>query len=509
MTENWTNLTDAVFHLAKARPDAPALTEGVETVTYGEFASLIAKAATYLRMRGVEPGERVGIAMMNGIDHFILLMALMRLGAVPIEMSTEVAPEALIAPAKKYAIRRIVTDPNIGPLRDVGQYNITFDWRALLADLAEDKVVARGIDELHTVNLTSGSTGIPSGVVNSHRTWLTRVEARQGIYYPQAPGKKTALPDFILTASIRNGWFFACALAPLLIGGRLIILPEYGRPIELARTIASLGDAICCATSGMCRFFLTCAATDRLLFPKLRMLEVSGLPTSAEEKRALIARVNPNFRESYGTAGFGMITSPSSKDLIEKPSSVGRPVFGVEIQIVDEAGKVLEPGVTGRLRLRGPAMSKGSVAEDQGNSATEYFRDGWYYPGDLASIDQDGYLYLTGRAADVIKRRGVQIYPPAIEHTLMAHPKIAEAVVIGRPAEAPIGEEVIAMIVPRGEIPHETIAAYCREKLSEQERPDRIFLMKELPRIAGGKPDRQQLKAFAIAQKQKREVAVR
>jgi acyl-CoA synthetase (AMP-forming)/AMP-acid ligase II len=142
-------------------------------------------------------------------------------------------------------------------------------------------------------------------------------------------------------------------------------------------------------------------------------------------------------------------------------------------------------------------MSLGYCPEDAITGGAEGFREGWYYPGEIATLDSDGYLYLKGRVADMIRRGGVDLFPPEIEEVMASHPSVREVAVVGRPVTG-MGEEVIAFVVPRGEAQHEALAEHCRGLLRPEKRPDRVFYMDSLPRLGSGKLDRGKLRKLAI-----------
>src|SRR5205814_6029446 len=163
-----------------------------------------------------------------------------------------------------------------------------------------------------------------------------------------------------------------------------------------------------------------------------------------------------------------------------------------ELEIVDEADRALPKGVAGRLRLRGPAVAAG--AESGTTAGSEAIRDGWYYSGEIAALDPDGFLLLKGRATDVILRGGSNIYPDEIEAVLTEHAAVAEAAVVGRPS-AQLGEEVVAFIVARAPIDADVLVAHCRRRLSAYKVPAEIIAVGSLPRTNFGKADRKRLAA--------------
>ncbi len=152
----------------------------------------------------------------------------------------------------------------------------------------------------------------------------------------------------------------------------------------------------------------------------------------------------------------------------------------------------LRHDAVGRIRYRGPGVATGYHLDPE--ASLERFRDGWFYPGDLAAIDADGYVCLRGRREDVIIRGGINLYPTEIEAVLSAHPAVLEAAVVPQ-ASAALGEEVAAFVVPRGPVTAEILAAWCAERLAPYKRPAVITLLEELPRNSAGKVLKARLQA--------------
>ena len=207
-------------------------------------------------------------------------------------------------------------------------------------------------------------------------------------------------------------------------------------------------------------------------------------------------RISPELYDVYGSAGCGILSALGPKEMVSRGNTVGRVIPFAEVEIVDRQGNSLPPGSTGHIRCRGPAISSGFYSESDNAAGTEGFRDGWFYPGDLGAFDEGGYLVLKGRSSDLIVRRGIEIQPTEVEAVLSEHPSVAEAAVCGRPSPA-IGEEVVALVVARGESQHEELSQYLIGRLPQEKLPDRIIYAKSLPKTNTGKVNRQEVKAMA------------
>jgi acyl-coenzyme A synthetase/AMP-(fatty) acid ligase len=491
----WENITDPVFHYARERPQAPAFHEGHVTLSYAALALLVGKAAVHLDRLGIRAGDRVAISLTNSIDHFILTLGLLRLGATTVEIpydSRGAPPAELLG---QFAIGRIFLEAGTAPVIGVASVSVDAGWRGEIEQASGDRRYAGSGDDIFTISLTSGTTGAPKGSLASHRQYFQRMLTSTEPFAPSGVFSVERPAAFLLTSSVGFTAFFRRMVSHLFIGGPVVILPELMHVIDLVKAIGAWGDALCFVPSALCRVLIGCAPSRGLLFPRLRALVAGGGFLYAEEKLAVLARVTPHFYECYGASGFGTLSVLPPDAMADRAASVGRPPSSVEVQVVGRDGNPLPTGAIGRLRCRG-TEGKGFAGETD-PEADERFRDGWYYPGDFAALDAAGFIFLKGRAADVIYRNGVELFAPDIEEVLVVHPSVAEVAIVGVPRPVR-GDEMIAIVVPCGPAQHEALAQYCRARLPVERWPDRVFYAQALPRTASGKLDRAQVKELAM-----------
>jgi acyl-coenzyme A synthetase/AMP-(fatty) acid ligase len=495
MDSRWQNLSDPLFHHAATRPDAPALIEGSESLSYGALAALVVQATIYLHELGIGQGERIGVALTNSIDHVIVQYALFRIGATLVELPAEDAPDRLAATARQYGIRTIFTEAHTPEPPGIKRIRVDLAWRSRLAGKSGDYRSLAPAEALQFIALTTGSTGIPSGWVMTHANSLRHTAFRVW-RYPEAEASRP--PAYLLTVlPMRFAWTIGSVLVHFAVGGAVVLLPEMAKIDDLLRAVMAWGDAIVTVPPNACRHFLRAAPETGLLLPKLRRLEIGGQPLYSDEKRAVLARVTPNLHEIYGTTAGGFITGLSGTDLIAHPDSVGRAQPGIEVAIVDAAGQPVPAGIDGEIRSR-PLKAERRCSESGGDAASggERIVDGWCYTGDIGHLDAEGYLYLKGRGTDLIRRNGVEIFALEIEAALVTHPAVADAAVVGLQS-ASGNDQVVAFIVKRGALAHDDIARHCRERLKPHQFPDRVFYAEELPRLPGGKVNRIRLQEIA------------
>jgi acyl-CoA synthetase (AMP-forming)/AMP-acid ligase II len=217
---------------------------------------------------------------------------------------------------------------------------------------------------------------------------------------------------------------------------------------------------------------------------RLGLVLSSGAPLTAAERARIRDVVCANFCEYYASTEGGGVSLLRPDDQVHHGESVGRPVFGVEVEIVDNDHRPLPPGELGSLRYRGPGVATGYYRDPE--ASRDAFRDGWFYPGDLAQRDEQGYITLRGRSKDVIIRGGVNIHPAEIEATLTDHPQVAEAAVVPWPSSS-FGEEVAAFVRLSGAVDPADLVEWCRGRLAPYKKPRRVFVVDDFPRNSAGK----------------------
>ncbi|HMK66942.1 MAG TPA: class I adenylate-forming enzyme family protein [Stellaceae bacterium] len=496
MQASWSNLTDAIFHYAEERPDALALVGGRDAIDFRTLARLVGSASLYLRDLGVNPGDRVGLCLTNSTDHLILSLAAMRVGAALIEMSPQLAPPDREAMVRKYGISTLFSEPDAPVVAATKSLWLDIRWREQIAQRSGDWRAPDGEREPYVILLSSGTTGLPKGMATTHRQYLARYRAAAELLAETEILSPSRPATLLLTAEVNFTGFLIFVVFQFLSGGTVVVLPRFHWTADLARALTAWDNSLCVVTPTFCRSLLAYARQHGIMFPKMRALISVGQPLFTQEKRMVAERLTPEFYDIYGSAGCGILSILGPKDAVAHGNSVGRIIPHAEIEIVDRQGNPLPAGATGHLRCRGPMISTGFYAETDASAGMEGFRDGWFYPGDLASIEAENFLVLKGRSSDLIVRRGIEIQPTEIEAVLVEHPAVAEAAVCGKPSLS-IGEEVIALVVSRGESQHEDLSQHLLGRLPQEKLPDRIIYTQALPKTSIGKVNRQEVKAMA------------
>jgi acyl-coenzyme A synthetase/AMP-(fatty) acid ligase len=225
-------------------------------------------------------------------------------------------------------------------------------------------------------------------------------------------------------------------------------------------------------------------ADGKLLMPGLRVLVSTTGKLQPEERVEVRRLVAPDLIDYYGSTATGPIAILDRIEDEKDPTAVGRFVLGMQVEVADEAGNAIGQGDVGRIRVRGPAVS--SPVQGAEEAVGEGYHDGWFYPGDLGSVDAGGVLHIHGRAADLIKRGGLMVHAQEVEQALRRHPGVTDAAVVGAPS-ADLGQEVVAFVIANVPLEIKEIIQHCRREIAPYKIPVRVFFVDDLPRNANGK----------------------
>ena len=474
----WLNIADGIFNNARRRPRHPALVEGARTITYADLAVLVCQTSVALEQIGVRQGDIVGLALADNADHAIALLAVAWIGAITLPMDVRWTAEEKRRIAAHFGARLVFVPDGEAPLPGIDTIPADATWMQRVAGNDGNCTPARRRDLPVVLSLSSGTTGTPKGPLVTHGHVLNRLLIYTiSLTFNEADRFMTATPMYF-----GAGRFMT--LAYLFLGATVVLFPPPYRPEELVAAITAHRITSIFLVPTLLRGLVDAPKQQAPLLPGLRLLISSGSSLYPEERRKILDQVSPHFYNFYSCTEGGGISLLRPQDPDQVSMSVGKIVFGSEVQIVDEHHEPVPAGASGHIRYRGGTVAD-SFYRNQEESA-KAFRDGWYYPGDLGRFDEEGYLYLTGRAKDMIIRGGVNIYPPEIEQTLLLHPAVAEVAVIGWPSQMR-GEEVAAFVVRRFAVSDEELLAHCRQHLARYKVPKGVFFVDALPRSGMGK----------------------
>ena len=470
------NLAAAQDEHARLRPAAEALIDGALRLTHAELADAIARTATHLRSLGAETGTLVGMALGDHATHVIVMLALARIGAVMLPLDHRWTAGERERVAAHFSAALILIEPGC-PVTGVPNIEVDAAWAQAVAAAAPDRQVAPGGSTPLLVSLSSGTTGRPKGPRITHDHFVARFRTHWvNLGFVAADCYVCATPLYF-------GGGRTFVWSTLYMGGKVVLAPPPFDPPALLQTLADEAASMLFLVPTQLRRLLAEHADAPALL-HLRLLFSSGAPLTRDERIAIRAHLNPRFCEYYASTEGGGVTLLTAPDIDGHADSVGRAVHGVDVQVVDDRHQPLPAGSVGLLRYRSPGCATGFYLDEA--ASNDAFRDGWFYPGDLAQLDAAGYLTLAGRAKDMIIRSGINIYPEEIETTLRGHPDVRDAAVVGVP-HATRGEEVVAFVVLSRVVSQQELSDWCAQRLAPYKLPRQFEVLDTLPLNSSGK----------------------
>ncbi|TDI55169.1 MAG: long-chain fatty acid--CoA ligase [Alphaproteobacteria bacterium] len=475
------NITDVLSEHAHNRTEHPAIEDGERIVTYGELDGLVDAAAANLHAAGIEPGDTIAILLDDSADHLIILCALAQVGAVLFSLNSNASKVELENSIASVPVKAVIS---LGPrLSDDGLLWLRAKDICQPAARPFDGKSA-GNDDPLMLNQSSGTTGAPKSFLHSHAAmldWMARNIEVQGWSREER---------FLCLSAMR---FSDCRNISLCIlrFGATVVIQRCRTMDELAVFVRGKHISYLKLTPSHMASMLEYAAGKEILFPDLRAMVVASAPVTHLQRLAARERLTPSFCEQLGSNETGPLVFGNPADQDAYPDAVGRIVEGVEAQIVDDEGRPLPAGEVGQVRFRGAGYPTHYIDDPQASARA--FRGGWFYPGDLAALNEEGYLFFKGRADDIINNAGAKFYPIEVETALLEHPDVNEAAVFGWP-HARVGEVAVACVVVNPETSEKNLQTFCRQRIAGYKVPHYIEILAEFPRNAMGKISKLEIK---------------
>lgn len=485
-------MTNFARELASARADAPhrpAVHLDDLTLTYAQLDEAVARAAGLLRAHQVGEGDRVGLQLPN-VPYFpITYFAALRLGAVVVPMNpllkgAEVAYHLSDSGARLMVGWQGFEAAARAGCEEAGAECLVVEpgsIEQLLADADPVTDVAdRADDDPAVIIYTSGTTGTPKGATLTHGNVRAGAEVGRDLV--------DAGPDSVAVATLPLFHVFgmnSIMNTGLLARGLMTLVPRF-EPTKVLEVIQRDGATTFAGVPTMYAALLHHPSRDDYDTSTLELCVSGGSAMPVEVLRGFDEAFGAKVLEGYGLSETTGMGSFNLRDQERKPGSIGVPVGGTQMRVVDDEDDEVPQGERGEIVMRGPFVMKGYWGRDDATS--EATRGGWFHTGDIATVDADGYFSIVDRKKDLIIRGGYNVYPREVEEVLYAHPDVVEAAVVGVPDDA-LGEEVGAAVVlrPGTETSTDDLREHVRSQVAAYKYPRHVWVLDELPKGPTGK----------------------
>lgn len=498
------SLGEVAARHAEHQPGVTAIICAGRRLSYGELDVHSDRIAHALRADGIGRGDRIAYLGVESVDYYATLFACAKAGIVLVPINFR-----LTAPEVEHILRdsgsslliiddalRTVADAvaaDLPSLRVRGADSAAF--AAWTTGRPSERVDAGTGDADPVVQLyTSGTTGLPKGVVLAQRSFFAIRDALAGAdldWIDWRPGDLSliGIPGF----HVGGVWWSAQGFAA---GITNVAMPRFDSTGAL-RLIADLGITTACVVPSMLRLLLTEPGADKAAFATLRKVVYGGSPISEALLTEALPVLDCDFAQIYGLTETGntAVCLPPADHVPGSPRlrAAGTPYPGVDVKVIDDAGTPLPAGEVGEVCLLSPARMLEYWKMPDATAAT--LIDGWVHTGDAGYLDADGYVFIQDRLKDMIIVGGENIYPNEIENVLAKHPAVADVAVIGVPDDR-FGEAVLAVIAtrPDAEVRPAELLRYCQGRIASFKVPSRFEFAERIPRNPSGKILRRELR---------------
>src|SRR6266480_8099854 len=513
----------SIYNCRKYGPFKSLIYEDAEELreyTNVEIAKEATQLAVGLRRSGIEKGDRVIVMMLNCPEVIISYQAISRAGGVIIPVLPLLKGPEVHYIAENSAAKAVITSPILLPLlrnaladvptmkhiistgiegeeRDqsrtytVHAYKDVVTSGEAFADhyLQDFEEVSLAPEDPAVILYTSGTTGHPKGVLLTHRNVVSNAVSGRGSGSVEE-GTPSVHEVQLAILPLAHAYGLVASNVGYLNGVVAVLHPRF----DTTAVLSAIERYRINGFAGVPAMYVALLYTpdaDKYDTSSLENCVCGSAPLPVAVLEAFEQKFNCRILEGYGLTEASTVLTGHGVDMVRKPGSVGTPVEGVEIRIVDDNDQPVPTGEVGEIIARGANIMQGYYNMPAETQAA--LRNGWLYTGDMGRLDEDGYLYIVERKKDLIIRGGLNIYPRDVEEVLNRHPAVVEAAVVGIPSER-MGEEVKAFVVMRSPVDAETLMAYCRESLANYKTPSHIEFISALPRNAVGKIDKKELR---------------
>ncbi|MDH5264853.1 MAG: malonyl-CoA synthase [Betaproteobacteria bacterium] len=491
MNENLYSIFESRFPADRGLP-LLILEDGRE-LSYGEAEETCARFSALLAGLGLAPGDRVAVQVEKSPEALLLYLACLRAGLVYLPLNSayqegevgyflgNAEPGAVVAQPRSLPwLESLAAGLGIRHVFSLDEHGKGSFVDAARSAAPRFETVRRSADDLAAILYTSGTTGRSKGAMITHRNLASNARVLHATW-----GFR---PDDVLVHMLPlfhvHGLFVACHC--VLMNGTAL---RFHGKFDARRAIADFARST--VFMGVPTFYTRLLAEeglDRKACERMRLFVSGSAPLLAETHAEFERKTGHRILERYGMTETGMLTSNPLESAGRRPGTVGLPLAGTSVRVVDDEGRVCAAGAIGHIQVKGDNVLPGYWRMPEKNKE-EFTADGYFRTGDMGSFSADGYLAIVGRSKDLIITGGYNVYPKEVELAIDELPAVAESAVVGVP-HPDFGEAVTAVVVPRAGCAAPTegeVTAWLKSRLANFKIPKRVYIVSELPRNTMGK----------------------
>ncbi|MDT8861333.1 acyl--CoA ligase [Alkalihalobacillus sp. MEB130] len=513
--DNSISVSQLLTQAVEANPNREALYDLNERITYKQLDDQVKQLVYCLANLGVQKGDRIGVCLPNWNETPVIFFAVAKLGAIVVPFNPgyreheityiinnakpkflflcEKVTEMVKLPSLQSMVDKIIS------VRFESEHTISYDSLFHSEEKEEIKLpVIDANNDIFCILYTSGTTGIPKGVMLPHRSIV-----QSGIAIATSL-QCTSEDVFIVPAPLFHIFGIACNLMAAFSCQARLVLQERFKPEHTLELIESEKVTIHQGVPTMFVMELNHPNFANYNLSTLRTGMVGAAPCPPETVKAVREKMGLNLLISFGISETGTVTITDYHEDEANFETVGKPIDGVEVKIVNENREPLPIGEIGEIACKSFGTMKGYYKmKEQTEQVLD--DDGWYYTGDLGMLNRDGYLRFVGRKKEMIIRGGYNIYPQEIEGLLVKHPKVMECAVVGVPNEV-LGELVYAIVKVKSgqQCSSDEIKSFLKEQIASYKVPSEVVFVKDFPVTASGKIQKGKLKDIVSQQQEKK-----
>jgi long-chain acyl-CoA synthetase len=487
---------DVIERWSESSPERPALVEASGTWTYRQLTSAVSETQRWLLDLGVRPGHRVLVVCENCRAFVAVLLALVRVDAWPVLVNARLSARELDEIREHCGARRVIytTSVSAQAREHAKRHGASIQETTPVGPIAvgplsenvePEPVEAEPAQRVAALIYTSGTAGLPKGVLLTHRNLLFVAAASAKIR------SLTPLDRLYGALPMSHAVGLSVVLLGSLLSGATLYLASRFDPVTAMGTLEKEHLTVVLGAPSMFSLFVDYAklrALKSFRFPELRIISSSGAPLQPALKAQVETLFGMTLYNGYGVTECSPNISQAVVGEHRTDTSVGRILPGVEVQLVGSVQKPVPDGEVGELWVRGPNVMKGYYRAPE-ETAAAINSEGWFNTRDLARME-NGYLFIVGRTKELIIRFGENVYPAEVEAVLNSHPEVVRSAVIGRTVEgAHGGEEIIAYVqlTPSSPTLERELAQYAAHHLAPYKRPTQILIVPSMPLTPTGK----------------------